>query len=89
MARENNAAENLVWFLSGALAGACIAILYAPASGQVTRRLINKQAKRSKEALSEHGQRLMDRGRELYEKGRKMADDAGEMIDQGKKLVQG
>lgn len=89
MARESNGAENVVWFLTGMLTGATLAILFAPASGEETRRIIHKKAKKSGETVAEHSQRLMDRGKTLYEKGKKMADEAADMLEQGRKLVQG
>lgn len=78
-----------VWFLAGIAVGATVALLYAPASGQVTRRRIGRAASKGKDALAETGQDMIDRGRELYERGRKMADEAAEMFDRGRKLVEG
>jgi len=78
----------VVWFLAGAAVGATIALLYAPQSGEETRRTIGKHARRSREALSESGHDLIEKGKELYEKGRRMADDAAEMFERGRKLVE-
>ena len=88
MARHD-AADNVMWFTIGALFGAGIALLYAPASGEETRKKMKKQVNKSKEAIAERGHELMDRGRHLYEKGRKMADEASEMFEQGRKIVGG
>jgi gas vesicle protein len=89
MARYEDAGERMMWFVTGALFGAGIALLYAPASGEDTRRHLRKHAKRSREAIADRGQEFMDRGRDLYERGRKMADEAADMFEQGKKLVGG
>jgi gas vesicle protein len=79
----------LVWFLTGAALGATIALLYAPQSGEETRRMIGKKAREGREALADRGSELMDKGRDLYDRGRKMAEDAAEMFERGKKLVEG
>jgi gas vesicle protein len=88
MADENIDASKVVWFLAGAAIGAAVALLFAPASGQETRRRIGKRASEGREALTETGRDLLDKGRDLYDKGRKLADEAAEMFDRGKRLVQ-
>jgi gas vesicle protein len=89
MARYEDAGEKALWFITGALFGAGIALLYAPMSGDETRKRMKKHVKRSREALADRGQELMDRGRDLYDRGKKMADEAAEVFEQGKKLVGG
>jgi len=86
MALEDDGGK-LVWFVAGAAIGAAIALLYAPQSGQDTRRYIGDKAKEGKDAIADSGHQMMDRGRELYDRGRKMADEAGEMFDRGRKIV--
>jgi gas vesicle protein len=78
-----------VWFLAGAAVGAAIALLYAPASGQDTRRRIRRSAEDASQAIRESGGEMMERGRELYDRGRKIADEAAEVFEKGRKLVQG
>jgi gas vesicle protein len=78
-----------VWFVAGIAIGATIALLYAPASGEVTRRKIARKTQEGRDALSESGKDMLDRGREMYERGRKLADDAAEMFDRGRKIVEG
>ncbi len=88
MPEDNDVAGRLLWFFAGALLGAGVALLYAPASGRATRRFIRRKAEKSGQALAESGREWMEKGRELYEKGRQMADEAAEMFDRGKKLVE-
>jgi len=88
MPDTDDVAGRLIWFFAGALLGAGVALLYAPASGRATRRLIRRKAEKSGQALAETGRDWMEKGRELYEKGRQMADEAAEMFDRGKKLVE-
>jgi gas vesicle protein len=86
MAQEDNDAK-LIWFMAGAAIGAAAALLFAPQTGEQTRRLIGDKAKEGRDALADSGRDMMDRGRDLYERGRKMADEAAEMFDRGRKIV--
>ena len=84
-----DAAEKIQWFLLGAITGAAVALLYAPQSGEKTRKLLGKKADEGREALSETGKEVFERGRDIYEKSRKVADDAADLFDRGRKLVRG
>jgi gas vesicle protein len=66
-----------------------VALLYAPASGEVTRRRIVRRAEESADVLSEKGQEMVERGRDLYQQGRKMADEAADLFDRGRNIVEG
>ncbi len=87
MARNNG--ESLVWFLIGAAAGASVALLYAPQSGDRTRRLLGRKIAEGREALEDQGTDLLEKSRELFEKGRKVADDAAELFEKGRSMVKG
>lgn len=78
----------VLWFIAGAAVGAAIALLYAPASGEQTRKYIGEKAQEGREALAEKGEEIVERGRDLYERGRKIADDAAEMFERGKQIVE-
>jgi gas vesicle protein len=86
MAEDNS--DKLVWFVAGAAIGATLALLYAPQSGEKTRRLIGKKAREGRDVLSDGGRDLMDKGRELYDKGRKVAEDAADVLERGRRLVE-
>lgn len=88
MADEDNGGK-LVWFIAGAAVGAAIAILYAPAPGQETRRKLAVKADEGRQALADQGRDLYERGKEMYDRGRKLADEAAEMFERGRKLVEG
>jgi len=79
----------VLWFVAGAALGATIALLFAPASGEVTRRKIGQKAEEGRDAITETGKEFLDRGRDLYDKGRKLADEAADMVERGRKLVHG
>ena len=87
MAKNNG--EGLVWFLVGAAAGAAVALLYAPQTGDKTRRMLGRKLADGREALEEQGSELLDKSRELFEKGRKVADDAAELFERGRSMVKG
>jgi gas vesicle protein len=87
MAQDNT--SRFVWFVAGVAIGSTIALLYAPHSGEKTRRMIGRKAREGREVLTDGGRELVDKGRELYEKGRKVADSAAEMIERGRRMVEG
>jgi gas vesicle protein len=77
-----------VWFMAGIAIGATVALLYAPATGEDTRRQLSRKAQRSRDAITDSGSELLDRGRDMYERGRKLADDAADMFERGRKIVE-
>ena len=81
--------SKIVWFVAGVSIGAAIALLYAPASGEETRKKLLDKTGEGREALAETGKEFMEKGRELYDKGRRLVDDAADMFDQGRKIVGG
>lgn len=88
MADEDNGGR-LLWFVAGTAIGAAIAILYAPAAGEETRRKLAEKTDQGRQALADQGRDLYERTREMYERGRKLADEAAEMFERGRKLVEG
>lgn len=73
----NNAATVLVSFALGAVAGVAIALLYAPASGEETRRKLAERAREGRDRASrvaKDGKEFLNRQRETVatavEKGR-------------------
>jgi gas vesicle protein len=78
-----------LWFMAGIAIGSTIALMFAPASGEETRRKIAKKTQEGREALTESGKEMFDRGRDMYDRGRKLADDAAEIFERGRKIVEG
>lgn len=78
-------------FLIGAVAGAAVALLLAPASGEEMRRIIADKAREGRERANEaarHGREFVDRqretvthaverGREAYQRARDTLRDTG------------
>ena len=64
---QNSTGSVLLAFAVGALAGAAIALLYAPSTGEETRRRLAQKAREGKDNLAA----AVEKGREVYEKMRK------------------
>ena len=86
MSNDNGSGGNvLMAFVLGAAAGAAIALLYAPATGEETRRKLKDKARAGREkaeAVARDGREFLsrqrenlgaavDRGREAFEQARK------------------
>ena len=84
MANHNDSgASVLMAFVLGAAAGAAIALLYAPATGEETRRKLRDKAQAGREkaeALARDGREFLSRQREnvgaAVERGREAFDQA-------------
>ena len=78
MSNNSGSSGMLVAFIIGAVAGAAVALLYAPATGEETRRRIAEKAREGREKaedLARRGREAADdlarRGREAFEHARK------------------
>ncbi len=74
-----------VWFLCGLALGTVSTLLFAPETGEATRRSLAEQGGRT---LNRSSREFLERGRELYEKGREIAEDAAEFFERSRKLPQ-
>jgi gas vesicle protein len=88
LAEDRNSGDNLMWFVAGAAIGATIALLFAPAAGEETRKFIGQKTREGGQAIAESSKEMYERGRELYERGRKMADEAAELLERGRSIVE-
>jgi len=79
--------NKFVWFIAGAAIGAAVALLYAPAPGEETRRQLSEKAQKGRDALVDSSGDLLDRGREMYDRGRRLADEAADLFERGRKIV--
>jgi gas vesicle protein len=71
--RYEGSSNHLLYFLLGGLAGAAVALLYAPRSGRETREML--------------GEKLRE-GAELVSRSREMFDEAGEYVERGKDTLE-
>ncbi len=83
---QNEGSNRLAWFLTGAVIGVTVAILYSPSSGRNNRQLLTDK---SRDALGDTGKSLLDAGRDMFDRGRQLVEDAAELFERGRKLVQG
>ena len=83
---QDEGASRLAWFLTGAIIGVTVALLYAPKTGKETREYLSEK---SKETFGEGPQNLIEAGREMFERGRQLVEDAAGLFKRGRKLVRG
>ena len=85
MARDEGAGAGsvLLAFLVGAVAGAAVALLYAPATGRETREFLGEKAREGRDKASEaaiRGRQVINQGRETLataiERGREAYQQA-------------
>jgi gas vesicle protein len=73
MARDDSGAGTVVVaFVLGAITGAAVALLVAPASGEETRRILAEKAREGREKAGEAARQ----GRELWNRQRETLSDA-------------
>jgi len=67
MAQEGSGGGVLLAFIAGAIAGAAVALLYAPATGEETREFLAQRAREGKDRAAEaarQGREVVNRQRE-------------------------
>jgi len=81
--------EKIAWLLIGAAAGAGVALLYAPQSGEETRKLIRRTAGDAKDAVVDKGEEFLDAGRDVYRKGAEAASSAAGVFNRVRAAAKG
>jgi gas vesicle protein len=74
MARDDGAGAGsiLLAFILGAVSGAAVALLYAPATGRETREFLGDRAREGRE----RAQQAAEKGREFFNQGRETIANA-------------
>ncbi len=90
MARDEGAGAGSVMlaFLLGAVSGAAVALLYAPATGRDTREYLGEKAREGRERateVAEKGREVINQGREVINQGR---DTLATAIERGREAYQ-
>lgn len=78
---SNAGATVMLAFVVGALTGAAVALLFAPASGEETREYLGQKAREGRARAQE----AVDQGRELYQRQR---DNVASAVERGKEAFQ-
>jgi gas vesicle protein len=76
---KDNSGSLMVAFVIGAMAGAAVALLFAPATGEETREYLNEKAREGRAKLKEQRDSVLnavDRGRDAFTQSR----DHGERV---------
>jgi gas vesicle protein len=76
MAKDNSGSV-MVAFVIGALTGAAVALLFAPASGEETREFLGQKAREGKDKARE----AMEQGRDYY---RSQRDNLATAVERGR-----
>jgi gas vesicle protein len=83
MARDDAAGAGsiLLAFILGAVSGAAVALLYAPATGEDTRKYLGDRAREGRERAAD----IAEKGRQVINQGRETLTNA---IDRGREAYQ-
>ena len=81
MSKDSSGSSVMMAFVVGALAGAAVALLFAPASGEETREYLGKKAREGKDQARE----AVDQRREYYDRQR---DNLVTAVDRGRDAFQ-
>ncbi len=85
-AREGNSAgTTLLAFVLGAAVGAVVALLYAPASGEETRRKVREKAREGRDRVADIAGDLKHDGREFINRQRELV---GAAVEHGKETFE-
>lgn len=82
MSNDNISAGTVITaFALGALTGAAVALLFAPASGEETREFLGQKARESRDKARD----AMEQGREYYSRQK---DNLASAVDRGREAFQ-
>ncbi len=81
MSKDSSGSNVMIAFVVGALTGAAVALLFAPASGEETREYLAKRARDGQDKARQ----AMDQGREYYDHQRENLVTA---VDRGREAFQ-
>lgn len=80
MSRDSGGSVMLA-FMLGAVTGAAVALLFAPAAGEETREYLGRRAREGRDRARDTARDLGDQGREFYQRQR---DSVSSAIERGR-----
>lgn len=83
----SGSSDVILSFLLGGLAGAALALLYAPRTGQETRELLNERLRDTAERGREMKEEALGRGRALVDEAAGYVDRKRQVVEQQKERV--
>ena len=87
--KNNNVMVGALMLLAGGIIGAGIALLYAPQSGQKTRKEIGRYAKKARRKGEEAMEAVEDFSEQVTEMAESVGERASEILDKGKDMAYG
>jgi gas vesicle protein len=78
---NDNSGSVMIAFLVGAVTGAAVALLFAPASGEETREYLGERAREGREKA----RLAVDQGRDYYQRQR---ENVASAVDRGREAFQ-
>lgn len=85
MSRDSSGGAVMLAFVLGAVAGAAVALLFAPASGEETRDYLGRRARDGRDRARDAARDAADQGREFYQRQR---DSVSSAIERGREAFQ-
>ena len=86
MSRDSNGGGSVMLaFVLGAVAGAAVALLVAPAAGEETREYLGKRAREGRDRAKDAARDAGEQGREFYQRQRENVTSA---IERGREAFQ-
>lgn len=87
--RDNKVVVGALMLLAGGIIGAGVALLYAPQSGQKTRKDLSRYAKKARRKGEEALEAVEDFTEQVSDMAEAMGDRAAEILDRGKDMAYG
>ena len=87
--RDNNAKIGALMLLAGGIIGAGVALLYAPQSGEKTRKEIGRYAKKARKKTQEAVDAVEDFSEQVVDMAEQVGDRASEILEKGKDMAYG
>jgi gas vesicle protein len=85
MSRDSSGGSVMLAFMMGAMAGAAVALLFAPAAGEETREYLGRRAREGRDRARDVARDAADQGREFYQRQR---DSVSTAIERGREAFQ-